>query len=626
MTIDDRPTNPIEIEAEHLRMALEVGQAATFVWDCASDRLTWSDYHFKIFGYDERFETNRSAWRDRVHPEDIPKIDRLYETRLIDEREVKVEYRIILPDGSIRWIENRTRCDLDESGKMIRVYGVTFDVTERKTVERERRLREERMRLALEAGHMGVFDNDLVNNVLSWSDEIFPMFGYTQRFTPSRQDWFDRVHPEDLKRVGAALASPPTGRPNDRVEFRIVWPDGSIHWIESLICFEVDESGKPVRIFGIASDIEERKRAEAAIRESEERFRKIADDSPVMLWMCDADFGDTYFNLGWHAFTGTKPGDVFEPGWGDLVHPDDKYTVLEAFRSTAGRREIWRKEYRIRRHDGQYRWILDHGLPRSSSTGEFLGYIGSIVEIHDRKLAQEDLEQRIAERTELLVAANKELEGFTYTVAHDLRAPLRAITSNSRILLEDYEQELPEDAKMLLQRQATAATRMGGLIDDLLEFSRIGRSEMKRNAYDLVAISRHALNDARSDTGAEEVEFRSPESIPVFADAQLIQLVLFNLFSNALKFRKADRPPVIQLEETRVEDERVFVVRDNGLGFEQTYAERIFLPFERLVRNDDYPGTGIGLANVARIVKRHGGRIWAESSLGEGAAFFFTLG
>lgn len=627
MTIDDRPeghSDHTELDAEQLRMALEVGQAATFAWDCATDRLQWSDYHYTMFGYEERFPATRSAWRDRVHPDDMPKIDRLYETRLIDEREIKVEYRIVLPDGSLRWIENRTRCDIGPDGKMIRVYGVTFDVTDRKNAEHELKLRQERMRLALEAGRMGLFDNDLVHDVLVWSDELFPMLGYAERFSPSRMHWFDRVHPEDRKSVHEALTQTSAGNRNVRIEFRIVWPDRSIHWLESLICYEF-EAEKLTRIFGIVTDIDERKKAEAAIRESEDRFRRIADDSPVMLWMCDAEFRDIYFNLGWHAFTGTKSGEVFEPGWGNLVHPEDRYTVLEAFRQTAVRREIWRKEYRLRRHDGQYRWILDHGLPRSSSTGEFLGYIGSIVEIHDRKLAQEDLEQRIGERTELLVAANKELEGFTYTVAHDLRAPLRAITSNSRILLEDYEQELPEDAQQLLNRQASAATRMGVLIDDLLEFSRIGRSDMKRGAYDLAVISKQALSDAKSETGVEDVEFRCPDSIPVSADSQLIQLVLVNLFSNALKFRSPDREPVIELFETRVDDERVFGVRDNGLGFEQTYAERVFLPFERLVRNDDYPGTGIGLANVARIVKRHDGKVWAESSLGEGATFYFTL-
>lgn len=220
----------------------------------------------------------------------------------------------------------------------------------------------------------------------------------------------------------------------------------------------------------------------------------------------------------------------------------------------------------------------------------------------------QSLEVRVRDRTH-------ELESFCYSVSHDLRAPLRAINATSAILKEDYGNLLPKEALAELERQAEASSRLGNLIDDLLQFVRLGQTEAARHPFDLSALARAVVQELRM----EDVEIRP--GMMATGDATLVRLLLQNLLDNAAKFCGGKRPCI----EVGRNDE-AFFVRDHGIGFDPKHAHRLFRPFERLHREGAYPGTGIGLANVRRIVERHGGRVWAESAPGEGATFFFTLG
>lgn len=732
------------------RLALDAGNLAVFHYDIQTGHLDWSDSHFQLFGYKERFKPEGRHWIDRIHPDDRHVVETSYEQYVGNIDELKVEYRIVWPDGSIHWIENRTRSYKDPDGKPTRLFGVAIDVTDQKVSEQERRRTQEKMKLAMEAGRMAVFEYDYLSNEVYWSDENYAMFGYSQPVEPTYEAWWDRVHPEDKSRMRNANVEAMTQRTPLVVEYRLIWPDGSVHWLESRAKFEFMQTGKPKRLYGVTIDIDERKRRELALEESqttltlameasrlgtywtdykantvtlsdracdllgfdrkaqptidefrsryhpddvemlteirltqdtnnptyqvqarfkgadgvyrwveargryryneageliqlmavildiddqkrmeeavrvsEEQFRVMADQSPVMIYVVDKGFQTTYVNPQWCEFTGLPAEECFGRKWERLIHPDDLPPLLapEAYST----QEPFRREYRLRRHDGQYRWCVSLAAPRISGDGEFMGRVGTVYDIHEARVAQEELEQRVQARTEELIAANKEMEGFTYTVAHDLRTPLRAITSNSRILLEDYLEELPGDAQLMLHRQADAATRMGMLIDDLLQYSRIGRGDLQRVPCDLGHIADAALQEAVADEEVE-LEFAKHGDLSATCDPRLMQMVLANLFSNAIKFRSSERPLAISLSAEMHDGEKRFIVADNGIGFDQQYVGKIFLPFERLVRNDDYPGTGIGLANVARIIRRHEGRVWAEGAVGEGAQFGFTLG
>jgi len=242
-------------------------------------------------------------------------------------------------------------------------------------------------------------------------------------------------------------------------------------------------------------------------------------------------------------------------------------------------------------------------------------------EIEERKRAEEEIKRVNRE----VVTANKELEAFSYSVSHDLRAPLRGIDGFSLALLEDYADKLDADGKDYLRRVRAATQRMGTLIDDLLNLSRVTRTDIKLQRADLTAIVRSIAAELKKNQTKRQVEFRIEEGLEAFADSHLIVIALENLLGNAWKFTSKRESACIEFGKTHCNGTPAYFVRDNGAGFDLAYADRLFGAFQRLHDKNDFPGTGVGLATVQRIIHRHGGRIWAESAVERGATFYFTL-
>ncbi|NOZ70713.1 MAG: GAF domain-containing protein, partial [Chloroflexi bacterium] len=236
-----------------------------------------------------------------------------------------------------------------------------------------------------------------------------------------------------------------------------------------------------------------------------------------------------------------------------------------------------------------------------------------------------ELERRVEERTAELVQINQELEAFSYSVSHDLRAPLRAIDGFSRILAEDYGNELDEEARRLIGVVRSNAQRMGQLIDDLLSFSRVGRKALLRSEIDMVNLAHSIYYEVTDEKQREKIEFILQDLPPALADASLLRQVFTNLLSNAVKFSSTKEAPKIEVGFSVEDGETVYYVRDNGVGFEMNYAHKLFQIFQRLHSQEEFEGTGVGLSIVQRIIVRHGGRVWAESELGQGATFYFSL-
>lgn len=245
------------------------------------------------------------------------------------------------------------------------------------------------------------------------------------------------------------------------------------------------------------------------------------------------------------------------------------------------------------------------------------------AQLEETNLALQSSERSASLLAQELQAANRELEGFVYSVSHDLRGPLRAILATSRMLQEDYADRLDSEGIQMLERQGHNAARLSSIIDDLLKLARVSRSEMAMARLDVTKLATEAAEELSSTPTSNHVKFKISEGLTGHGDALLVRLALLNLMSNAAKFSPAGSE--VEVGAVQANDHPTIFVRDRGIGFDMVNAERLFEPFERLVKDSEYPGTGIGLANVKRIVERHGGTVWAESEPGHGATFYFTL-
>ncbi len=278
--------------------------------------------------------------------------------------------------------------------------------------------------------------------------------------------------------------------------------------------------------------------------------------------------------------------------------------------------------------------LLGHIFKNGATVSIFLAVFVSSVQkpFSERKRAEEEirrlneeLEQRVIEGTAQLEAANKELEAFSYSVSHDLRAPLRAIDGFSQVLLEEHAAQVDETGRDHLRRVRAGAQRMAELIEDLLDLSRVARAEMRRENIDLSKLAQDIVAELKKSEPERRVELLIREGLVVEGDPRLLQAAMENLLGNAWKFTGERTPARIEFGAEEQDGRRVYFVRDNGAGFDMTYADKLFGPFQRLHAATEFPGTGIGLASAQRIIHRHGGRIWAEGEVDQGATFYFTL-
>ncbi len=386
----------------------------------------------------------------------------------------------------------------------------------------------------------------------------------------------------------------------------------------------------------LASVAIERRRVEEALRTSEMRYRLVSRATNDVIWDWDIVANKTEWNEYARTLFGSDSGQAmaYPTWWDERIHPDDRERTLAGILAVIyGGGQSWYDEYRFRRTDQAYAHILDRGYIIRDDTGAPVRMIGAMQDITDRKRAEEEvrrlnaeLERRVAERTAQLAAANQELEAFSYSVSHDLRAPLRSIDGFSQALLEDYADALDAPGQDYLGRVRTAAQRMGELIDDLLQLARLTRSEMRRESVDLSTLVRRIAAELRQRDPQRPVEFAITEGVVAQGDPRLLRALVENLLGNAWKFTSKRPCACITFGVAQRDGQPVYFVRDDGAGFDMAYAHKLFGAFQRLHASTEFDGTGIGLATVQRIVHRHGGRIWAEGAVDQGATFSFTLG
>jgi PAS domain S-box-containing protein len=445
--------------------------------------------------------------------------------------------------------------------------------------------------------------------------------------------WSNAIVPEDRERALAEQRAG-SGSTTFESEFRIARPDGGVRWIRARGFPIADEHGNTYRVAGIAEDITERKRLENALYASEAGLRRAQSLARLghVITRPDGSF-ESWSETMPHLVgrdDATMPRTTRK--WLDIVHADDR----AAFRAKAIEAGVNRRrteiEYRVPvdGHETAVRQVMEPLGP--AGPDGTIRWFSTLQDVTEQKRAEEEvrrlnagLERRVAERTAELEAANRELEAFDYSVSHELRAPLSHIQGFSDMLLEQYAPSLDPRGQDLLRRIGGAGRRMDQLVGDLFALSTVARGELRRSDVDASALARSVGDALRKAAPQHDVDFRVAPGLTARADPGLLRVVLENLLGNAWKFTSRREGARVEVGAIEKDGQQFFFVRDNGAGYDPAGAVRLFSPFQRLHSRSEFEGTGVGLATVQRIIRRHGGRVWGESVPGEGATFHFTL-
>jgi PAS domain S-box-containing protein len=380
-------------------------------------------------------------------------------------------------------------------------------------------------------------------------------------------------------------------------------------------------------------DVTERKRVEGALREREEQLRLYAEHSPAAIAMFDRDLNYLVVSRRWMEVYRLGDQPIIGRNHYEVFPEISQRWIAIHQRCMAGAVEQCEEEL-FARADGTTNWLRWEVRPWRQADGSIGGIIIFSEDITARKAANESLDQlnaalerRVIERTGELEAANTELKAFSYTVSHDLRAPLRAVNGFAKLMLDRYGLQVPVDIKA---REYLELIRQGGrqmeqLIDDLLAFSQFIRQPMNRQVVNCVELVQAVLDESVPQRKGRRIEINVEDLPACQADPALLKQVWVNLISNAIKYTRGRDPANIEIGSQHRDSEIVYFIRDNGAGFDMQFVNRLFGVFQRLHGPEEFEGTGVGLAIVQRIVKRHGGRIWAEAAVGSGASFYFTL-
>lgn len=446
--------------------------------------------------------------------------------------------------------------------------------------------------------------------------------------------WAQQVHPDDREPTNQKWQESVRSGANLDVEFRIRRHDGEYRWFRTRAVPMRDGSGDIIRWFGTNTDEEDQKRVEEALSESKERLSLALASSGVGTWSWSVVDNAATWDDFIHPLFGLKPK-TFSGRYEDflaLIHPDDRARISQEVADSVEHDALYDTEYRVVWPDGTEHWLASRGRVYRDAAGRPLRMTGVCWDVTGRKESEAeirrlnaDLERQVEKRTAELRAANKELEAFSYSVSHDLRAPLRGVDSFSRMVLEDYGPTLDEEGRRLLNVVRSETRRMGELIDDLLDFSRLGRQELLATECRMTELAESVFMGLAADTRQHVRQFVLTPLPVAHGDRSMLQRVLTNLLANAVKFTRHSPAAVIEIGGSCGDGFNTYYVKDNGVGFDQRYVHKLFGVFQRLHTEEQFEGTGVGLALVQRIIHRHGGKVWAEGIVNQGATFYFSL-
>ncbi len=556
-------------------------------------------------------------WTSAIHPDDLEGLMVKWRSALATGKPYEVEARVRRADGDYRWMLLRKVALRDDVGNIVKWYGSAIDIEDRKRAEEESRKQKEVFQTVFENipvmigflgkdGHLGLVNPEW-ERTIGWKLEETPQ----QNF-----DVYAELFPDpQYRQMVLDVVAASTG---DSIDLKVRTRDGRV----------IDVSANLVRlsdgsILGIGRDITARKRAEAELRESEARFRLVADSAPVMIWMSGTDKLCIYFNKPWLDFTGGPIERELGNGWAEGVDPEDLQRCLDTYTQAFDRREPFRMEYRLRRHDGEYRWVSDMGVPRFNPDGSFAGYIGSCIDVTEQRRAEEQLRQ--AQDDLAHVTRVQAMGELAAAIAHEVNQPLAAIVTNGNFCLRELAGggPNPDSLREAIAEIVNDGTRASAIIARIRTLLMKGAPESKE--LDINEVIQEVGGFLRNELTRNRVSLRFDlasdlRSVP--GDRIQLQQVLLNLILNAIDAMRTvkDRPRELLIRSATHPDGVLVQVQDSGPGIDPAQADRIFDPFV----STKPESLGMGLSIARSIVESHGGRLWAVPG-SQGALFEFTL-
>jgi PAS domain S-box-containing protein len=570
------------------------------------------------------------GWRQLVHPADMPRLTTLVEGAVRDKHEIQQELRLLYRDGTYRWQLVRAVPVRMEGEGVDAWFGTATDIDALKQAQQQLGAQAEQLHVASRLTRMGHYRADIATQRVTLSEEAAAILDLPPDAEPSMQELFGLFAPGSLpKALRVVNACMDEGEAFD-IEAELVTQTGRHVWVRSVGEPVRNARGKVVAIQGAQQDItlrvlmmEEIRRLNASLEEriaersaqlsrQDALFRTLAEQAPLPFWTVDPDGKVTFLSRAWYALAGGEPPQWLGYDWMRLIHPDDLEAVKRNWQHSAATGAPYTGTRRIRIHDGTYHTTSYRAEPVRDEHGTILLWVGVDNDITDLIANQEALR-----------LANEQLESFSYSVSHDLQSPLQRVSSFARLLQQELVDVPDGRAQHYLARIQANAGEMTQLIQGLLALAHVSEVDIIRAAVNLSDTATEILQRLQQDEPQRAVQWRVQPGLVALGDVRLVRSVLENLIGNAWKFSARSSPAVIEVCAGK--EPGAFYVRDNGCGFDMAYADRLFGTFQRLHGTDEFPGTGIGLATVARAVSRQGGRVWAESSPGAGATFHFTL-
>lgn len=637
----------LRIRENQLSVASQIAGIAYWEYDVEENLFTFNDYYYDVYhtSIEEEgtYQMTPEVFAERfLFPEDRQLVAQQVQKAITtDDPDFNgnLDHRIRYPDGSVGYVTVRYFVVKNKQGQTIRTFGATQNITERLQAEKTIRDSEAQLSVATKIAKLGYWEYDRKTDLITFSEQFYQLLGYQAEelggylMTPT--EYGERLlTPQDMEHITQQIVSAlDEDKPVSRYfEQRIKYSSGELGYGAVRFVTVPDEKGTIYKAIGIYQDINDRKKAEMALIESEANLQKAFEIAAI---------GAYKYHIAEDTFEWDQSAiDVFDikaeqvprnlQEFLQLIPAEDLYLVRNE-QDRVVREGTFDMEVRFIAESG-FKWLRFKGTREYNDQREPTFSVGVVQDITERKEAEteltkyrEQLEELVRQRTAQLENTNKDLEAFAYSISHDLRAPLRHINGFSNMLKRRLPRPIAKDALKYITLINEASRRMGTMIDGLLHFSRLGRHQIQTSDIDLNQLIPEIIEEWQSGGNNRPIKWNLYELPIVSGDAVLLKVAFGHLISNALKYTQKEPEAVIEIGTDRTTDSCTVYIKDNGVGFDMQYADQIFGVFQRLHREEEFEGTGIGLANVQQIIKRHGGTIYAQSEEGLGATFFISF-